>query len=131
MDVRVRAREGVKSRQILIDARSRGECILQGVSATGLVDSANMALRDMEHASDHRFVSARWLGNGGMLLEMNSEAAASCLSTPATRAPFLGRFAPDVVVRERAFSLVVQFVPLYFKPEKDPEIRQVLRPVTL
>ena len=125
LDVRVRAREGVKSRQILIDAHSRGKCILQGVSTTGLVDAANTTLRDMEHASDHRFVSAHQLGNGGVLLEMNGEAVASWLSTPATQALFLGCFAPDATVRERAFSLVVQFVPLYFKPEKDQEIHQV------
>ena len=125
LDVRVREREGVKSRQILIDARSRGECILRGVSMSGLVDSANTVLQDMEHVSDHRFFSAHQLGNGGVLLEMNSEATASWLSVLATRALFLGRFAPDTAVRERAFSLVVQFVPLYLKPEKDPEIRQV------
>ena len=125
LDVRVRARAGVKSRKILIDAHSCGECILQGVSMTGLVDLANATLRDMEHVSDHHFISSCQLGNGGMLLEMNSEAVASWLSAPATWAPFLGHFAPDATVREHAFSLVVQFVPLYFKLEKDPEIHQV------
>ena len=59
LDVRVRAREGVKSWQILIDARSRGDCILRGVSMVGLVNVANVALRGLEHAADCCFVSAQ------------------------------------------------------------------------
>ena len=95
LDVRVRAREGVKQQQILIDARSHGDCILRGVSMAGLVDAANAALRGLEHGTDHRFVSARRLNNGGVVLEMNSEAAIGWLGAPATRALFLGCFAPD------------------------------------
>ena len=92
---------------------------------SGLVEAANAALHDMEDAANHRFVSARRLGNGGVLLEMDSEAAACWLSAPASQASFLSRFAPDALVRERAFSLVVQFVPLYFKPEKEMEICRI------
>ena len=44
LDVRVRAREGVKSHQILVDAQTRGECILRGVSMPGLVEAANAVL---------------------------------------------------------------------------------------
>ena len=56
---------------------------------------------------------------------MNSEAAIGWLGAPATRALFLGCFAPDSSVQEHAFPLVVQFVPLYFKPDNDSEVRSV------
>ena len=92
---------------------------------SGLVEAANAVLHDMEDAANHHFVSACRLSNGGVLLEMDSEAAACWLSAPASRALFFGRFAPNALVRERAFSLVVQFVPLYFKPEKEMEIRRI------
>ena len=92
---------------------------------SGLVEAANAVLRDMEDVANHHFVSARRLGNGGMLLEMDSEATACWLSAPASRASFLSRFALDALVREQAFSLMVQFVPLYFKPEKEMEIRWI------
>ena len=95
LDVRVRAREGVKSRQILVDARSHGNCILRGVSTVGLVDAANATLRGLEHGADHCFVSAHRLNNGGVVLEMNSKAAIGWLGAPATRALFLRCFAPD------------------------------------
>ena len=95
LDVRVRAREGVKLRQILIDACSRGDCILRGISTASLVDVANAALCGLEHGADHCFVSARQLNNRGVVLEMNSEATISWLGAPATWALFLGRFVLD------------------------------------
>ena len=119
------AREGIKLRQILIDARDHGEGILRGISDAGIVESANAAIRRMENPPAHRFISAQRLGNGGVLLEMDSESAAGWLNAPATRASFLNHFAPNASVKERAFPIVVQFVPLHFKPDRTPEIRQV------
>ena len=58
-----------------------------------------------------------------MLLEMDSESAVGWLSIPATWASFLSHFAPNASVKERAFSLVVQFVPLYFNLDKESEMR--------
>ena len=125
LDMRVRAREGVKSWQILIDARSRGDCILRGVSMAGLVNVANVALHGLEHVADCCFVSAHRLNNRGVVLEMNSKAAIGWIGAPATQASFLGRFALDSSVQEHAFPLVVQFVPLYFKPDSDSEVCSV------
>ena len=100
MDVRVRAREGVKARQILIDARNHGEGILHGISDVGLVESANAALWHLEDPPEHQFVSVHCLRNGSVLLEMDSKSAVRWLSTPATRASFLSHFAPNALVKE-------------------------------
>ena len=56
---------------------------------------ANAALHGLEHGADHRFVSAHRLNNGGVVLEMNSEAAIGWLGAPVTWALFLRRFALD------------------------------------
>ena len=127
VDMRVRAREGIKLRQLLLDSQSRGrgEGILRGMSNTGLVEAANKALHNMVDPPEHRFVSAHRLGNGRVLLEMDIEEAACWLSVSATRAVFLDRFAPDASVKEQAFPMVVQFIPLFFKPEKEAEVHQV------
>ena len=77
LHARVRVREGAKSHQILVNAQTWGECILQGVSMSGLVESANAVLRDMEDVVNHCFVSTCWLGNGSVLLEMASKAMVS------------------------------------------------------
>ena len=97
------------------------------MSNMGLVEATNKALRNMVDPPEHCFVSACRLGNGGVLLEMDSEEVACWLNVSATRAAFLDRFAPDASVKEWAFLTVVQFVPLFFKPEKEAEIRQVER----
>ena len=44
MDMRARAREGIKLHQILINARDHGEGILRGISDVGIVESAIMAI---------------------------------------------------------------------------------------
>ena len=51
-------------------------------------------IRGLDSAEGRRFVSARRLNNGGILLELNDEAAAA-----DTRAAFLECLAPDAVVK--------------------------------
>ena len=79
---------------------------------------ANEALHRAERPPAHWFVGIRRLNNGGLLLEMDSEAATSWLNQPDNRADFLGRFALDAALKPRTYSLVVQFVPLQFRPDK-------------
>ena len=123
MDARVRAREGVKARQILVDALTPNQQLHQGANNLQLVSLANAALNDMEDPPSHRFVGARRLNNGGLLLEMDSEEAATWLSGSFAKAAFLGRFAPEAALKSRTYSLVIQFVPLHFKPGDVNELR--------
>ena len=117
LDVRVRAREGIKTCQVLVDAGAPGQGPLPGASNANLVDTANKAARSMEGVGEHHFVSARRLNNGGVLLEMDSDMVASWISDASTREVFLSLFTPDATVKDWAFPLVVQFIPLHFKPE--------------
>ena len=79
----------------------------------------------MDSAESRRFISARRLNNGGVLLEMNDEVAAAWINNPVTRATFSEHFTPDAVVKSWAYSVVVQFVLLHFKLEREVEIRQI------
>ena len=54
---------------------------------------------------------------------MDSEDATSWLGRSLARAAFLGRFAPNATFKSRTYSLVVQFVPLHFKPDDSNELR--------
>ena len=76
----------------------------------------------MEGSAEHKAISARRLNNGGILLEMCSNAAAGWVNSPSNRATFLEHFVPDAIVKEQAYSLVVQFVPLHFSPDRDEEL---------
>ena len=122
LDARVQAREGIKAQQVLVDAPSPGQQIHSGTDNTRLVEIANSALTAMEDQSTQRFVSAWRLNNGGLLLEMDSEDAAKWLDTPSNRTAFLSHFAPEAALKARTYSLVVQFMPLQFKPDKDADL---------
>ena len=94
----------------------------QAASNQQLVSLANDALRGMEDPLLHRFVGARRLKNGGLLLKMDSEEAAACISGPHIKASFLHRFVPNATFKSRTYSLVVQFMPLHFRPDHVDEL---------
>ena len=54
---------------------------------------------------------------------MDSEEAAIGLSGPFAWAAFLGRFAPNATFKSHMYSLVIQFIPLHFKPNDNNELR--------
>ena len=99
LDARVHTREGVKARQVLVDALTPGQQLHQSANNTQLVAKANEALCGTECPPSHRFVGIRRLNNSGLLLEMDSEDTASWLSCPANKADFLGQFAPDTTLK--------------------------------
>ena len=90
LDARVHVREGIKARQVLVDALTPDQQLHQAASNAQLVTLANEALHRAERPLAHRFIGIRQLNNGGLLLEMDSEAAALWLSQPDNRADFLG-----------------------------------------
>ena len=56
---------------------------------------------------------------------MNSEEAATWLNSPDNKTPFLSQFAPDAALKPQTYSLVVQFMPLHFRPDSDSSLREV------
>ena len=56
---------------------------------------------------------------------MDSEDVARCLSTQANKAAFLGGFAPGATLRDRAYSLTVQFVPLTLNLDSESEVQNI------
>ena len=119
LDARVHAREGIKVRQVLVDTLTPGQQLHQSASNTQLVTKANEALRttSVECPLVHHFMGVRRLNNGRLLLEMDSEEAASWLSHLANRANFPCRFMLDAALKSHTYSLVVQFILLKFRPD--------------
>jgi hypothetical protein len=124
-DARVRAREGVKLRQVLVDAGKPGEQILEELDSVGLAKQANEILRNMDAAPDHTVVSARRLSNGGVLFEFGSEDSAKWVNEAQRRIQFTSQLAPDARMKTRLFPIVLQFVPLHFGPDRGEELRAV------
>jgi len=85
----------------------------------------NKVLGDMDDPPHHCFVSARWLNNSRVLLELDSKEAAIWQGDLLKWASFLGHFAPEATVKMRSYLLIIQFVPLYFKPEGEADLKTV------
>ena len=56
---------------------------------------------------------------------MNSEEAATWINSPDNKTPFLSQFALDAALKPETYSLVVQFVPLHFRPNSDSSLQEV------
>ena len=80
LDVRVHAREGVKKRQVLVNATEPGAQILGDLDNPGLAKKAKKALCTLDTEARHTIVSARRLNNGGVLFELDSEEAATWIN---------------------------------------------------
>jgi len=102
-----------------VDAPSPDKDSQQGVSNVGLVEAVNAALSGMEGptVSPIRHCQTDW-SNWGDRAGMDSEEAAGWFNNHLSGLPFLGGFAPGAAIKVRTFLLVVQFIPLHFKPER-------------
>jgi hypothetical protein len=114
LDVRVRARQGIKQRQVLVDAANMGDRVLAELDNAKLILRANEIIGSMGSDGSQAVVSARRLANGGVLLELNSEEAARWLNEARHRVLFTEALAPDARIKARLFPLVLQFLPLHF-----------------
>jgi hypothetical protein len=114
-DPRAKARDAIRARQVLLDTQTtEGQSPWKELSNTAILDKARAAAHLVDESNTHKFVGVTRLRNGGLLLEMNSEDGAKWLKSDTTRDKFLGSFDPSATFRERAYTVVAQFVPLTF-----------------
>ena len=123
---RLQAMEGVRARQVLIDISTDQDPGLPEEFATcsnvGLKEKLDDALSGCgDGVSSTRFKTraVSRLMNGGILMELESDEAAGWFADSSIRWSFLARLHPDASIKTRSFHVVVQFVPLISKPDKD------------
>ena len=125
LDIRVRTREGVKQRQVLVNATELGAQILGDLDNPGLANKANKALNTLDTETRHTVVSARRLNNEGVLFELDSEEAATWINEAQHQIQFTAALGPNVRIKTRLFPLVIQLIPLHFGPDRDNELRNI------
>ncbi|KAG1886671.1 hypothetical protein F4604DRAFT_1675544 [Suillus subluteus] len=119
---KILAHSDAQARQILIDRRSVfASNTLKDLSESQLVAKATLALELMKeagHATPDKIsiLSARKLPHGGIIYEMESATSAEWIATPANRSAFLEHFGPEVIVKDRAYHIIVENVPISFNP---------------
>ncbi|KJA19538.1 hypothetical protein HYPSUDRAFT_204575 [Hypholoma sublateritium FD-334 SS-4] len=118
------AREEKRSKQILID----GLANILGRNATpeevlAKVNEAWTAIPEViideeceydsyEKPEAVKFITARLLTNGGVILEINSIYGAIHLRNPAVRKEFQKTLGKDVSIKDRQYTILVEFLPV-------------------
>ena len=124
---RLKAREGVRSRQILIDFESdQGLILFADDPITVLKGRFNKALQDIEDANGHKTRAISHLRNGGVLMELGSEEAVTWFAGAVIRKQFLEKLhLVATITKPRLYQVMVQFVPLTFQPDREADLREV------
>ena len=96
---RLKAREGVRSRQILIDFESdQGLIPFADDPITMLKGRFDKALQDIEDANRHKTRAISRLWNSGVLTELDSEEAVTWFAGAAIRKRFLEKLHPAATI---------------------------------
>ena len=123
------ARSWVKDRQVLIDKDLAAKMNrLVDLNEHELVAKANEALTHMaaqlpQGLAELRVVGEKKLNNGGVVYELDKSETTSWVRRE--KATFMAGFGGTVVVRERATSVIVEFVPVAHSPDTLTENRRV------
>lgn len=116
------ARGDARSRQVLVDkAPGANTSGLEELSEKELVEKARMAYEQMaqtnvDNVPPVQFVGARKLRNGGVIYETGTPEAAQWLKSGTNMTSFLQVFSATSIIKHRAYSVIVEYVPLTFDP---------------
>ena len=116
----------MRSRQLLIDLDNAADpTALAGKSISDIRDQANKALLLSHGTPTLKVRAVTKLRNRGVLLEFNSDEAVEWLQDAERWRAFLVQLHKLAIIKPRMYNIVVQFVPLSFRPKKDTELHEV------
>jgi hypothetical protein len=92
------------------------------------VAKANEAVSNLEE--DHElasimFIGAKELANGGIVFDLDTEEAARWIQ--ANKSAFISKFSGTATIKDRALTVIVEYVPLSHSPEALTEMRKIER----
>jgi len=123
------AREAIKERQILIDFPSSSQLATGKSSHAQLVERVKKALTSLPRNENTPEMETRTImqfRQGGMVIEFMTKEAADHLRTDANaKEKFLQNLDTNATLKERSYLVVVPFMPLYFKPSENTNLRQM------
>ena len=118
------ARNAVKQKQVLISIPTDSPLAPGKTTHARLVEKINAALEAIkkENSPDTIIKAVNQFRNGNTVLELTTEAAASFLREPATKQAFVTALDPEATIKDRAYTVIFQFVPLTFDPDRKTNI---------
>ncbi|KAG2051730.1 hypothetical protein BDR06DRAFT_889374 [Suillus hirtellus] len=75
-----------------------------------------MSKAGIELPENIAILSARKLPHGGILYELNATTSAAWINIPTNRSTFLNHFGADIIIKDCAYHLLLENVPISFDP---------------
>ena len=128
---RLQAREGVRARQVLIDVDNCTGPEAEALSVSSItdlkrrLDKALGSCGDNGAPSPYKARAVTRLKNGGILMELESDEAVEWFVHSSIRKKFVADLHLEAIIKLRNYHVVVQFVLLSFKSDKDNGLREV------
>ena len=129
--VRLQNREEIKKRQVLIEFDGSQDLQLENMDETVLARKVKDAINTTWAASTApkpdipQIKAAVLMRNGGLLLELDRAEAAEWLCSDDNRSNVLANIGSGASIKNRTYQVIVQFIPVQFKPEDKDALRQV------
>ena len=119
---RIAAKEGIKARQFLLEGLINTK--FSHTDVTQLKTEFNNILGGLGLSSG-KIRSINKIRNGGALIEMDSDAAATWLSEQENRDKACNKIGPGVSFRSRVHNLIAFNVPLGISPENQSHCQEI------
>ena len=123
--IRLRNREEIKRRQVLIEFSRDQDLQLENMSEPVLGRKAKDAINTVWAAAPNpkpeipRVKAVVLLRNSGLLLELNTAEAATWMCGEEIRASILENIGSGANIKDRSYQVIVQFIPVHFDPDDD------------
>ena len=129
--IRLRNREEIKKRQVLIDFDRTAELDLDIMDTVTLARKVNDAINtawaitpEPRPLNCPKLKASTLLRNGGLLLEFDLESSADWLRDDAISQNFLANIGSGASIKNRSYQVIVQFAPVQFSPHDDSHLRE-------
>ena len=120
---RLKAREGIKSRQVLVDFDSgQGQAPFSNNSIVMLKGRFNGELQGDKGMGKHKTRAVSQLRNGSVLMELDSEEAVTWFAEGAVCKQVLEKLHLAATIKPRLYQVLVQFVLLSFWPDREADL---------
>ena len=127
--VRIQNREEIKKRQVLIDFDRTQDLQLKNMNEVVLARKAKDAIHTawvvMTEPKPEipKIKAAVLMRNGGLLLELDKAESAEWLQEVTNRTRFLDNLGSGASIKDQTYQVIVQFIPVPFKPDDDDSLR--------
>ncbi|KAG2059790.1 hypothetical protein BDR06DRAFT_1003355 [Suillus hirtellus] len=113
------ARNTIKARQILVNIPKDSNLTPNKISHAQLVIKIKEALKSLmeEDSPDLEVRAVSQFNNGGTVIEFQTPEATDYLKNKKNKEKFIQVLEPNASIKERTYSVIIQFVPLTFNTD--------------